>query len=433
MRRFIVENAVWLIGSVLLAVIAWFAAESQQNPVQQQLFRDSIPVQVLIDDTMLVVNPPAPVHVNVRAPLSVWNILQAGDITVTADLRGQGPGIHTVALTAALSPERLGAVSEVVPSQITIELAQRSEQIFNVTIAPSNVPVGFEINPPPSQLTTKVSGSDAEVRQVAQVVARVNLANDTKPVTRVLSLVAIDAEGSPVQDIFLTPSQVTVDLHIQPRPGVTVLQIAPTVLSATLPQGYIYRATTDPATVAVQGDFSAIEAMQGSIATDEIDLTNHTQTFTQAVKLALPPNVTLTDPVNVVVTIQIDAISVTRQFSNIPVQTQGLDKNDFGITIQPNQVAVVVTGPQAAMETLQASDITVIAPLSGLAAGTYSVLLQPSVAHPGLTAENTKLTVQEQQVQVTVIALHPTSTPTITPTPPPTLIPSAVPTESATP
>jgi YbbR domain-containing protein len=324
-------------------------------------------------------------------------------------------------------------VSEVVPSQITLELAQRSEQLFNITIAPSNIPVGFEINPPPAEITTKVSGSDAQVKQVAQVVARVNLANETKPVTRTLQLLAVDAEGNQVTGVDLTPSQVTTDIHIQPRPGVTVLKVTPTVLSATLPQGYLYRTTTDPANVAVQGDLSAIEAMQGSVATDDIDLSNKFQTFTQAVKLALPANVTLTDPVNVVVTVQIDAINITRQFANIPVQTQGLDKNDFGITIQPDQVTVVVTGPQSAMGTLQATDITVIAPLSGLAGGTYTVMLVPSVAHPGLTADNTKLTVQEQPVQVIVVALHPTPTPTITPTVPPTLTPSAAATGSATP
>jgi YbbR domain-containing protein len=434
LRRFIVENAVWLIGSILLAVIVWFAAENQQNPVQQQRFRDTIPVQVLNDGTMLVVNPPSPVEVVVRAPLSVWNILQDGDITVTADLRGQGSGAHTVTLAAALSPERLGAVSEVLPSQITIELAQRSEQIFNISIVQTpGPPVGFEINPPPPQLTTKVSGSDAQVKQVAQVVARVNLSSETKPVTRILQLEAVDAEGNAVSGVVLTPSEVTVDLHIQPRPGVTVLSVSPTVLSATLPQGYLYRATANPATVAVQGNFSAIEAMKGSVATDDIDLTNHTQTFQQAVKLALPPGVTLTDPVNVVVTIQIDAINMTRQFDNIPVQTQGLDKIDFGITVLPNQVTVVVTGPQAAMETLQASDITVIAPLSGLAGGTYTVPLTPSVAHAGLTADNTTLTIPEKQAQVTVVALHPTPTSTITPTPLPTPTASAAATGSATP
>jgi len=434
LRRFLVENAVWLIASILLAVIVWFAAENQQNPVVQQRFGNAISVTVLKDDTMLVVNPPPPVEVVVRAPLTIWNSLQKDDITVTADLRGQGSGTHTVTLTAALSPERLGAVSEVLPSQITIELAQRSEQIFNVSIVQApGPPVGFEINPPPPQITTKVSGSDAQVKQVQQVVARVNLASETKPITRTVQFVALDAEGNAVSGVDLTPSETTVELHIQPRPGVTVLSITPTVLSATLPQGYLYRSTANPSTVAVQGDFSAIEAMNGSIATDEIDLTNHTQTFTQAVKLALPPKVTLTDPVNVVVTIQIDAINMTRQFLNIPVQTQGLDKNDFGITIQPNQVTVVVIGPQAAMETLSASDITVIAPLTGLAGGTYTVPLTPSVAHAGLTTDNTTLSVAEKQVQVTVVALHPTPTPSVTPTTPPTPIPSVVPTSSATP
>src|SRR5690348_13306277 len=102
LRRLVLDNAVWLAGSIFLAVIIWFAAENQQNPVQQQQFRDMIPVQVLQDPTMLVVKPLPPVTVIVRAPVSVLNLLQDSDITVTADVRGQPAGTHVVTLTAAL-------------------------------------------------------------------------------------------------------------------------------------------------------------------------------------------------------------------------------------------------------------------------------------------------------------------------------------------
>ncbi|MHB8624850.1 MAG: CdaR family protein [Aggregatilineales bacterium] len=433
LRRLILDNAVWLVGSIFLAVIIWFAAENQQNPVQQQQFRDTIPVQVLRDSSMLVVNPPAPVRVIVRAPLSVWNILQDGDITVTADLRGQPAGTHVVTLTAALSSQRLGAVSEVLPSQITIDLAQRSEQVFNISITPTqDPPVGFEIIPPPSEVTTKVSGSDAQVKQVAQVVARVNLANETKPITRTVQLLAVDAEGNPVPNVEVAPSQVTVDINIQPRPGVTVLKVQPTMLTATLPQGYLLSAySSDPVSVAVRGDPNTIEALNGTIATEQIDLTGKTQSFTQTVKLALPPGVTLTDPVDVVVSVTIQAINITRPFTNIQVIPQGLDSADFAITLQPDHVNVIVTGPQSALETLQEGDIQVIAPLSGLGGGTHTVTVQASVAHAGLTSQN--LNIPDAQVQVTIRALHPTLTPTPSPTVPPTMTPTVTPPGSATP
>jgi YbbR domain-containing protein len=320
----------------------------------------------------------------------------------------------------------------VLPSQITIDLAQRSEQVFNVTImATQGPPVGFEIIPPSSELTAKVSGSDAQVKQVAQVVARVNLANETKPITRILPLSAVDAEGNTVPGVDVAPIQVTVDINIQPRPGVTVLNVQPTLLAGSLPQGYLANATVNPASVAVHGDLSAIEKMNGQVATEQIDLSNKVQSFTQTVKLTLPPGVTLTDPVDIVVSVEVDAIPGTRTFANVPVVTKGLDSNDFAITIQPDQVTVIVTGPQSALETLQASDITVIVPLSGLAAGQYTVTLQASVAHAGLISQN--LSIPDAKVQVTILALHPTPTPTPSPTAPPTVTPTAVPTGSATP
>ena len=434
LRRLILDNAVWMVGSIFLAVIIWFAAENQQNPVQQQQFRD--PVQVLKDPTMLVVNSPPSVTVIVRAPVSVLNLLQDSDITVTADLRGQPAGTHVVTLTAALSQQRLGAVSAVLPGQATIDLAQRSEQAFNITVSQSqSPPVGFEMtSATPHDQTAKVSGSADQVKQVASIIAPIDLSTETKPLTRTLPLLAVDAAGNRVADVDVTPSQVTVDINIQPRPGVTVLKVKPTLLEATLPQGYLLSAdSSNPVSVAVRGDPSTIEALNGIIATEQIDLTSKIQSFTQTVKLALPPGVTLTDPVDIVVSVTIQAINITRQFSNIPVQPQGLDSADYSITIQPDHVNVIVTGPQSALETLQQSDIQVVAPLSGLAGGTHTVTLQASVAHEGVTNQNLSIPNAQAQVQVTILALHPTATPTASPTSPPTASPTITPTGSATP
>ena len=139
----------------------------------------------------------------------------------------------------------------------------------------------------------------------------------------------------------------------------------------------------------------------------------------------------MTDPVDIVVTVQIDPITGTREFPNVPIQTQGLDKTEFEITMQPDHVNVIVSGPQSALDTLQSTDITVIAPLNGLNAGANTVVLQASVAHPGLT--NTDLNLTDRQIQVTIRALHPT--PTLTPslTPPVTMTPTGVATGKATP
>ncbi len=434
LRHLLVENAAWLAVSIALAVVVWFAAVNQQNPVLQQRFRDTIPVHVLKDDTMLVVNPPSDVQVVVRAPSTVWDLLTPDDITVNADLRGKAAGTYTVTLQAALAPARQGAVSEVLPSQVTIELAKRSEQVFNITVVPTQNPtVGFFVKSAvPATPTVTVSGSEDAVKRVVAVDARVDLAAQNKPLSRTLDLVAVDANNDTVSDVELTPPQVTVAFDIEPRPGVSVVAVAPNLQKSTLPQGYLLRTySADPSSVAVQGELASIEALNGTVATDPIDLSGKTQSFTQTVKLALPPGVTLTDPIDVTVSVQIDPINGTLEFSDIPVLTQGLDQADFAINLQPDHVSVIVNGPQTVLDTLQASDITVIAPLNGLGGGTFTVTLQASIAHAGLTSANVSL--PDAQVQVTIRALQPTPTLTPSPSPPPTAIPTAAATASVTP
>ncbi len=428
--RFILDNTAWLLGSLLLAVFVWFAAVNQQNPVEQQRFRDRIPIQVLKDETLLIVNQPPPAQVVVRAPRTVWDILDANDITITADLRGKPAGKYVVSLVPSLSPSRQGVVSEVQPSQVTIELAKRSEQVFNITIEPiQQPPVGFFVDSTtPSETTARVSGSEAQVKQVVAVLARVNLADQDKSVTRTIPLEAVDAEKKPVPDVSIIPQQITTTIAIKPRPGVTVMKVSAVLQTNTLPQGYLltnYEAS--PATVAVRGDPATIAAMNGRVNTDPLDLTAKTAPFTQAVKLALPPGVSLTDPVDVSVNVQIEAITVTREFPNIPVITQGLDPADFSITLQPKEVNVIVKGPQQAVNALQANEITVIAPLAGLGGGTHTVTLQASVAHAGL--QNSNLSIPNPQAQVTIVALRPTLTPTATriPTQTPVATASATP------
>src|SRR5260221_5976232 len=108
--------------------------------------------------------------------------------------------------------------------------------------------------------------------------------------------------------------------------------------------------------------------MNGIVYTDPNDLTGQTKTFTQTVKLTLPPGVTLTDPVEVTVTVDVEPLVGSREFNDILVQPQGLDPTDYAITLQPDHVNVIVNGPQASLDALSDTDITVIAPLSGLSA-----------------------------------------------------------------
>src|SRR6266850_287685 len=47
--RFILDNLVWMVGALALAILVWYAAVSAQNPVEQRRFPGRIPIHVVTD------------------------------------------------------------------------------------------------------------------------------------------------------------------------------------------------------------------------------------------------------------------------------------------------------------------------------------------------------------------------------------------------
>jgi YbbR domain-containing protein len=414
--RFILDNLGWMLGSLALAVVVWYAASSAQNPVEQRRMTDRLPIQVLMDDGLLVVNTPATsAQVTVRAPQSVWDVLEAEDVSVVADLNKRPPGTYTIPLTATLSNARHGTVTDIQPSQITVELARRSEQLVNITVMQlAAPPPGFTASTTISDATAKIVGPEDSVKQVAAVQASVDVQDQRVSFSRVVTLSAMDANNKPILGLQITPAEVTVSVDVQPRPDVTELSVVPKLMG-DLPAGYFRRNYSwDPKTVVVRGDRTIVDAMNGIVSTDPIDLTGKTASFTQKVNLSLPTGVTLPDTVEINVSIEIAPVIGSRQFDSIPVQTQGLDPADYTITVQPERVSVIVSGPQSVLDALDASEISVIAPLGGLSAGKASVTLQASVTVPGINAQD--IVIPNAKADVTIVALHPTVTPTLGPT-----------------
>lgn len=416
-RSFLQENLGWMLASLLLATLVWYIASSAQNPIEQRRFPSRLPIQLLTDDGMVIINDDVTTaQVTIRAPQSVWNVLEANDISVVADLSKKPSGKYIIPLSAALSAARRGTVTDIQPSQITVELARRSEQLVSVNVLRTgDPPPGFIATSTTSEQTVRITGAEDNVERVVAAQARINMQDERAGFTRNVPLIAVDAQGNEVDNVTIAPAEVTVTVDIRTRPDVYELAVIPQ-LSGEPPLGY-FRSSYEwePKTVIVRGDAGIIQTMNGFIATEAIDLTGKTETFTQHIKLVLPEGVTMPEQVDVNVTVEIKPIEVRREFNNIPVLTQGLDTDDYAITIQPDRISVIVTGPQLVLDALTANDLSVIAPLTGLGVGKHQVTLRASVTKPGIKAENISL--PADTVDVTIVSLHPTPTPTPDTTP----------------
>jgi YbbR domain-containing protein len=421
---FVQTNFVWMIGSLILATVVWYLASSAQNPVEQRRLTARLPINVQTDEGMIVISRTSETaQVTIRAPRSVWDILAPDDVSVTADLTKRQPGKYTIPLGAALSNARHGLITAVQPSQITVEIARRAEQLVSVNVVrTADPPPGFVATATSVDVTARIVGPETSVKRVVAAEARINLQDQKVGFSRLVALVAVDADGKTVEDVEISPSQVTLNVNISTRPDVTELSVLPR-LTGDLPEGY-FRSnySWEPSTVLVRGDRAAIDAMNGFVYTEPIDLTGKTSTFTQRVKLALPTGVTMPELIDVSVTVEIDPIVGSREFDNVPVIPQGLDPADYSITMQPDRVNVIITGPQLVLDTLTASDISIIAPLGGLSAGKFTVTLKASVTKPGI--ESKDIAIPNDKIEVTIVALNPTPTPTLGPTRIPTQEPT---------
>jgi YbbR domain-containing protein len=418
--RFALDNLGWLIGSLLLAFAVWYAALAARDPVEQRRLIGQVPIELRYDEGLIVANrPPTAAQVTVRGLQSVFGTLETRQVKVIADLSGLAPREepYSIELRGVLAPEVRGAaVVAVQPSRISVQLARRAEQLKDISIRfEQEPPIGYTVTAQPAQTEVLVVGAAERVAQVAAVQARVSVQNQRGIFTLTLPLSAVDAEGRPVPDVTLTPAEVAVTVEVQPRSDVTELAVEPR-LRGDLPSGYIrVNQTWSPRRVFVRGDQRTIDAMNGVIFTEPIDLSNRTETFTQLVQLSLPRGVTLIEPRDIAVTIEIEAVQGSREFTGIPVQVQGIDTADFAVTVQPERVNVIVRGAQVALDKLRAEDIRIFAALNGLGVGVHQVKLQASVAREGFSGEN--VVIPNNVVEVSIAARNPTPTPSASPTP----------------
>ncbi|MFQ3534350.1 MAG: CdaR family protein [Aggregatilineales bacterium] len=412
--RFFLDNLGWLTGSLLLAFAVWYTALSARDPVEQRRLIGQVPIELRYDEGLIVANrPPVAAQVTVRGLQSAFETLELRQVKVIADLSGLPPREepYTIELRGSLAPEVRGAaVIGVQPSRISVQLARRVEQLKDISVRfEQEPPIGYTVTAQPAQSEVLVVGAAERVAQVAAVQVKVNVQSQRGTFTVTLPLSAVDADGRPITDVTLTPAEVAVTVEVQQRSDVVELAVEPR-LTGDLPSGYLrVNQMWSPRRVFVRGNRRTIEAMNGVIFTEPIDLSNRTHTFTQIVRLSVPSGVILLELSDITVTVEIEPVQGSREFVGIPVQVQGIDTADFAVTLQPERVNVIVRGAQVALEALTADDIRVFVSLSGLGVGVHQVTLQANVAREGFSSENVVIPINA--VEVSITARNPTPTP----------------------
>lgn len=410
--RFLRENFQWMAASLLMAFGVWIMAVLQNNPIQQRDYPRSVNINFVLADDMEMSNASTQaVIVTLRAPRSVWDVLRTDQIRVEADLRKLGQGEQTVALTARLEDGLQGQIVDIRPSEVTVTLSQVASLRVPVrTVVTQEPPSGYTYPPPTCNLSEVTATGPSDSINGITAVARLNLSEIRAPVSVTVNLFAANDAGRFVPEVTLDPAQVTCQIDVQQIDGINELSVVPDV-SGFPPPGYIYEGYEfTPGIVTVTGDQRAIRQMNGVVNTETIDLTDATSGFERTVSVVLPEGVRLVpDTQSITVTIKIGTVRGSRQYSNIPIQVEGLAPG-LEVELLPDVATVLLVGPQPILEQINNQDLTVVVNLSQISEpGTYQITAAASVSSTTISDEDviaeTTLTVQPQEINVTVISM----------------------------
>ncbi|GAP15590.1 uncharacterized protein conserved in bacteria [Longilinea arvoryzae] len=368
--------------ALVLAMAVWISAVTSTDPTEESQFSQPIPIEVIgLDPGLMITNEPADqINVILSAPRSIWNELNADPSAIHAvvDLSGLEPGSHSVAIQVQVNLRPVKIVSST-PRSVTVTLERLTTRSVPINLVTSGDPaIGYQAGLPTlSQTSAVVSGPASQVERVQKVEATLDLSQVFENINRTITLQALDANGSPIGGLTLTPDRVTVTLPINQKGGYRNV-VVKVVTSGEIASGYrLTNISVFPAAVTVfSSDPTVISNLPGYVETMPLDLSNVKDDLDISLPLNLPAGVTVVGDQTVLVRVGIAAIQSSLPLSNQKISVVGLAPN-MKATLSPETVDLILSGPLPLLDALKEGDVTISLDVTGLSLGTYQ--LEPKI------------------------------------------------------
>jgi hypothetical protein len=134
----------------------------------------------------------------------------------------------------------------------------------------------------------------------------------------------------------------------------------------------------DPGQVTLQGPPSVLQQLPGFVKTFPVSVTGATQDLVQQTPLTVPTSVVVVGVDVVTVTVEVLPIQTTRSMTGV-VEVQGVPP-EWTVTLSPENVDIILEGPDVIVSVLESEDIQLLLNLSGYTLGVHRV--EPIVLVP---------------------------------------------------
>lgn len=382
-----------LIISFLVALAVWIMAVTSSDPSETKDYPKPVPVEVVGQATnMVIVNElPAAVSITLRAPVSIWNRLNAGQANVRAfvDLSGLEVGDHTLPLEIQVGIRPVEVIAYT-PETVDVSLETLVTKKFDIQVVNRGaLPVGYETEEPQiSETTAMVSGAGSRVEQVAEIRAVVDLSQVRSDINQTITLQPVDVNGLLVRNVTVYPEKITLVQAVAQRGGYRNV-VVKVVTEGQVANGFrLTSISVFPPTITVfSPDPIVVDSLPGYIETLPISITDKKENFTQSIDLNLASNLQVIGNSKVEVNVGIAPVESSLALTDVKVETIGLASN-LTARILPEKVNVILSGPMPVLEKLFVNDVRVLVNLTGILPGVYTIEPVVSLNIPGLTIES---------------------------------------------
>lgn len=413
-QELIFHNLLWFSASLLLAILVWFVATIEANPIEERVFT-RVPILITPDEGLIVTNISSDAaRVIVRAQSSTLQLLQSDDIVVRVNLSGLDAGEYTLPLIVETARS---ASTDSQPAQITINLERVVAQQKELTIEAIPPAVNYDYDIQQDQFQAEVSGAPERVAAVTRVVGQIDLSSDNEDVQRSVSLVAVDAAGDEVTGLSIDPAIITVSARVFLRDDIVAVTIIPRIQYGTLPENFTFSGVDyTPRTVFISSDNPRdLELLGDTVLTEPVSLEDRTSNFEVTVPLDLPRGnfIVRDDDNNIIdgiVTVQIAIREETIQvpFDSVPVVITGQNPQTR-VHINPESLSIVLDGPVTALQDLRLQDIQAVIDVTGLAIGSHELEPIILIRQGQVTLSSENITLLPPRVAITITAAEATA------------------------
>ncbi|MCX6059904.1 MAG: CdaR family protein [Chloroflexi bacterium] len=417
MFRWISENYRTFLWAFALAMAVWISAVTSADPDETRTLAKPVQVQIIGQDPSLVLNNdiPTEAEVTLRAPHSIWNMIEADPQIVRAilDLSGLSSGNHSLNLQIQVDARPVQIVT-VAPRTIIFTLESLATQTLNVELSMSGeTAIGYQAGEATIEpLKIIVAGAQSQVQKVTRARVSVNLSGIRENIDQSLPIEVLDENGQKVDGVTVSPESIHVILPISQQGGYR--DVAVKVIVTGRPASG-YRLTDisvfPPIVTVFAKDPLLVKALPGVVETQPLDLQNAQEDIITRLELNLPAGISIVGEQTVLIQAGVSPIESSITLADMRVEIIGLSSG-FAAQVSPTTVDVIVSGPLPLLDTLTRQDIRVTVDLSGLGIGTHQIVPRVEILISNVVVES----ILPNTIEVVI---SPSGVPTITVTPTP--------------